>query len=149
MFVETHRAAVIRNPGHVFARPGWVDHADGAASKVIDELAILWEGEEVATNIAIPDRKKLIAHSSVAAEGIGIEAVELLVSIAIDVPGGDTKCIAIRGVDDGVVLVDKALAIPCEDAIRKTIASNGECVVAIAAGVKHGYPIAKHWGVGD
>ena len=116
---------------------------------MIDELAILWEGEEVATNIAIPDRKKLIAHSSVAAEGIGIEAVELLVTIAIDVPGGDTKCIAIRRVDDGMVLIYEALSIPGKNTVWKAIASDCKCVVAIAAGVKHGYPIAKHWGVGD
>ena len=149
MFVETHRATVIRNPGHVFARPSWVDHTNGAPGEVIDELAVLWESEEVATNIAISDGEKLIAHPCVATEGISIEAVELFVTITIDVPSGDTKRIAVRGVDDGVVLIYEALSIPCEDAIWKTIASNGKCVVAIAAGVKNGHPVAKHRGIGD
>ena len=70
---------------------------------MIDELAILWECEEVATNIAIADGEKLIAHSGVATEGIGIEAVELLVTISIDVSSSNSERIAFRRVDDRVV----------------------------------------------
>ena len=95
MFVEAHRAAVIRNPGHVFPGACRVNHADRASGNLVDKLDVLWESKEVAGDVAIPDCKQLITHPRVAAKCVGVEAVQLLVAITIDVSGRDPKRVSI------------------------------------------------------
>jgi len=142
-FDQPHRAGVVGDEEAVAADAPAVDRGHASARREVLQRLVLGAAEQVfpvAVGLAIEQSVGVVLRPGV---GVGVEDVQFLDAVAIDIPSGepDGAAVGVReGAGDGVA---ELAAGPAEEAVGAAVPGDDELAAAIAVQVRDRDPVVQ------